>query len=396
MTRTRTASQALLNVDEHLATTNQTGQFVITHIGGLHRRGTWPRAVIVGEPSPWDWHRILSGLAPVVDVLTLGEQSARGCARQVEATRNAQDHWGSTEVRGGVGCDRGDPPQAPGASESSNRAPVVITDGGEYVPEPDPFEPLSSLLDLDPLDIGGEGPARGAARQTDHGEWTATVPAMEVVTDRGRLLLEVGKPIDVREGQKIEERPPEQLQPGSILLVGRRQRRVGLLEALEERLGHRPDLIASRYLLDDYRRRVRARLADSGMTVTSLHRAMADLGCARTLGAVRSWATEGRMAPQQFEDLEYLNRALGLGLSVTDMRELFAGVQRRRGFRRAAGRALAAAARDALVIGDERIDPESGLTVADLREAVIEATVMSVTMCDQPVPLTLLGTLEDQ
>jgi hypothetical protein len=399
VTRTRTASQALLDALGLPPNAGRAGHLTITHIGGLHRQGAWSRAIVVGEPSPWDWHRILSGLATIVDVFTLGDQSAQGCAQQVETTRSAQDHWGSDEVRGAawrviVGSA---PPSTAGGVRMRDRAPVVVTDGAEYVPEPDPFESLSSLFDLDPLDIGGEGPARSLARQSDRGDWSAAIPAIEIVTDRGRLLLEAGKPVDVREGPKIEERRPEQLQPGSILLVGRRQGRVGLLEAVEERLGHRPDLIAARYLLDHYRRLVRTRWAECGMTLTALHRAMVDLGCARTLAAVRSWVTEGTMAPQHFEDLHRLNTALGLDMSDTFLRELFAGVQRRRGFRRAAGRALAAAARDSTVVADdERIDSETGLTVADLREAVVEATVVSVAACDHPVPITLLGILEDR
>lgn len=201
----------------------------------------------------------------------------------------------------------------------------------------------------------------------------------------------------MRDGQKIEERRPEQLEPGAILLVGRRRGRVGLLEALEERLAHRPDLIAARYLLDEYRRLIRTRWAESGLTLTALHRAMADLGCRRTLAAVRSWVTEETMAPQRIEDLRYLDRALGLDLSEIRIRELFAGVQRRRGFRRAAGRALAAAARDSTVVADdERIDAETGLTVADLRDAVVEVTVIAIRACDRPVPITLLGILEDR
>lgn len=399
VTRTRTASQALLDALGLPPNAGRAGHLIITHIGGLHRQGTWPRAIVVGEPSPWDWHRILSGLATVVDVFTLGDQSAQGCAQQVETTRSAQDHWGSDEVRGAawrviVGSA---PPPTAGGVRMRDRAPVVVHDGAEYVPEPDPFESLSSLFDLDPLDIGGEGPARSLARQSDRGDWSAAIPAMKIVTDRGRLLLEAGKPVDVREGPKIEERRPEQLQPGSILLVGRREGRVGLLEALEERLGHRPDLIAARYLLDDYRRLVRTRWAECGLTLTALHRVTVDLGCDRTLAAVRSWVTEGTMAPQHFEDLDRLNTALGLDMSDTFLRELFAGVQRRRGFRRAAGRALAVAARDSTVVADdERIDSETGLTVADLREAVVEATVVSVAPCEHPVPITLLGILEDR
>lgn len=399
VTRTRTASQALLDALGQPTRTDATGQFAATHIGGLHREGRWPRAVFVGEPSPWDWHRIISGLAPVVDVLIFGESAAKGCALQVEATSGAQDHWGSDEVRANawrriVG---GTPPPPSRVGDSRRRSRVVAVDGAEYIPDRDPFEPLASLFDLDPLDIGGEGPARGIARQSDHGDWSATVAALDVITDRGRLLLEVGKPVDVRAGPKIEERRPEQLGPGSVLLVGRRKGRVGLLEALEERLSHRPDLLAARYLLDDYRRLVRTRWAESGLTLTALHRAMTELGCDRTLAAVRSWVTESTMAPQHLEDLQYLDTALGLRMTDIHMRELFAGVQRRRGFRRAAGRALAAAARDAtLAASDERVDAETGLTVADLRDAVVEATVISVTPCDNPVPITLVGTLEDQ
>jgi len=398
VTRTRTASQALLDALGVPTTSNSLGRLTVSQIGGLHRQGSWPRAIFVGEPSPWDWHRILSGLASVVEVFTLGEHSAQGCAKQVEATRCAQDHWGSDEVRGSAWRQIvGGTPPPTSAGAVRRGTPVVVADGAEYVPERDPFEPLSSLFDLDPLDIGGEGPARGLARQSDQGEWSATAPAVEVITDRGRLLLEMGKPVDVRDGQKIEERRPEQLKPGSILLVGRSQGRVGLLEALEERLRHRPDLVAARYLLDDYRRLVRTRWAESRMTPTKLHHAMTDLGCDRTPAAVRSWVTEGTMAPQHLEDLQYLNRALGLGLSDIHMRELFAGVQRRRGFRRAAGRALAVAARDSTVVADdERLDADTGLTVADLRDAVVEATVLSVKPCDDPVPITLLGTLEER
>lgn len=333
VTRTRTAAQALLQALGLTPSADRAGALTVRPVGGLHRQGTWPRAIVVGEPSPWDWHRILSGLAPLVDVFTLGDDSARGCAQFVETIRSAQDHWGSTEVRGRAwrAIVPAPTPPAPSSGPRRPRAPIVVADGAEYVPEPDPFELLSSLFDLDPLDVGGEGPDRGLARESDRGDWSATVPAYEVITDRGRLFLEAGGPVDVREGLKIEERRPEQLRPGAILLVGRRQGRVGLLQALEERLGHRPDLIAARYLLDDYRRLVRKRWAECGLTLASLHRAMVDLGCEKTMHAVRSWVTEGTMAPQHFDDLERLNAALGLGMTDVRLRELFAGVQRRRG-----------------------------------------------------------------
>jgi hypothetical protein len=397
VTRTMTAAKAL---NDLLGTHSNRGpqiRFAVQPIGKLHRHGTWPRALMIGEPSPWDWHRLLSGLAPCVDVLTLGEQSARGCTSSIASLEAARDHWGGIEIRERtwralVGAA---PPDVPPPTPVHAR-PVLVVDGAEYVAEPDPFGELASLFDLDPLDIGGEGPRVTLARESEGGDWTAAVPAVAVITDRGRLLLEVGRPIDVREGPKITERRPEALEAGAIVLVGRRQGRVGLIEALEERLGDRPDLLAARSLVDHYRRLVRTRFAESGLTVAALHQSLASHGCDKTTAAVRSWVTEGTMAPQQFDDLQRLNEALALGMSPVQLRELFAGVQRRRGFRRAAGRALAAAARGSTVVGDEnRVDAETGLSIADLREAVVEAVVQEVVRCDQPVPLTLLGRLED-
>jgi hypothetical protein len=397
VTRTRTASHALLDLFGIDSAAGRAGPLIVRPIGGLHRHGTWPRALMIGEPSPWDWHRLVSGLAPSVDVLTLGKQSADGCASAIASLRDARDHWGSPETRERtwralVGTQ---PPPSPTNPSLASRQ-VVVLDGAEYIPERDPFESLSSLFDLNPLDIGGEGPASGLAREVEDGEWTAAVPAVAVTTDRGLLYLEVGHAVDVRAGLKIIERRPELLEPGAILLVGRRQGRVGLLEALEERLGDRPDLMAARFLIDHYRRLVRSRFGASGFTVVALHRALVNLGCDKTSHAVRSWVTDGTMAPQQVDDLERLNKALELGLSPLQMRELFAGVQRRRGFRRAAGRALAAAARGSTIVAEEnRVDSETGLSIVDLREAVVEAVVLEVSPCDDPLPLTLLGRLEN-
>lgn len=397
VTRTATAANALSDLLGVQAATGHTRSFVVQSIGKLHRQGTWPRALMIGEPSPWDWHRLLCGLAPRVEILTLGQQSASGCAASIASVESARDRWGSPEIRGRtwralVGTV---PPDVPVPPPLRVR-PVLVVDGAEYVAEPDPFGELAGLFDLDPLDVGGEGPQATLARQDDSGDWTAAVPAVTVTTDRGRLLLEVGRPVDVRDGPRITERRPETLEPGAIVLVGRRQGRVGLLEALEERLGDRPDLVTARFLVDHYRGRVRTRFTESGLTVALLHQRLIERGCDKTTAAVRSWVTEGTMAPQQFDDLEKLNDALGLGFSPMQLREVFAGVQRRRGFRRAAGRALAAAARGSTVVADEnRVDADTGLSIADLREAVVEAVVVDVASCDQLVPLTLLGRLED-
>jgi hypothetical protein len=273
---------------------------------------------------------------------------------------------------------------------------ILTVDGAEFVPEPDPFESFTSLFGLDPLDLGGEGPRDGVARQTENGEWAAEVTTSAVFTDHGRVLLEVGRQVEVRVGPKIVDRTPEQLQAGDVLLIGRSAGRVGLIEALEERLADRPDLLAARLLVDQYHELVRTRFFESGITIAELHRRMAARGCDKTSFAVRSWVTEGGiMAPRDLVDLESLNEVLELGMSAHRLSELFAGVQRRRNFRRAAGRALAEAARSSTVAGDQRrIDDETGLSIADLRDAVIEATVISTEPCETPVPLTLIGRLE--
>lgn len=396
VTRTRTAADALADLLGVLPMARGAVPLAIQSIGALHRLGSWPAAVMVGEPSPWDWHRLLSGLAPTIEVLTLGSQSAKGCAASVERLHDARERWGGDDIRRKTwrSLMGTEPPAIPAPPPVTQRA-VVVLDGAEYVPEPDPFEAFVSLFDLDPLDIGGEGPIGVLAREEDAGSWTAAVPAVEVLTDRGRLLLESGRPVDVREGPRIVERRPEMLEPGAILLVGRRQGRVGLLEALEERFRDRADLMAARVLVDHYRRRVLARFAESGLTILALHRVLDGLGCDKTYAAVRTWVTDSTMAPQQKDDLERLNDALELGYSQRQVDELFAGVQRRRGFRRAAGRALAAAARDStLVVDVNRVDDDTGLSIADLREAVVEVIVVAVNPCDSPAPLALLGRLE--
>lgn len=397
ITRTATAAKALFDLLDLTDTDNHDRPFIVKSIGKLHRQGTWPRALMIGEPSPWDWHRLLSGLAPSVEVLTLGVESASSCTSSITSLETARDHWGSGEFRkrtwraltGTVPPDVPEPP-------ALDISPIMVVNGAEYVAEPDPFGEFTTLFDLNPLDIGGEAPSTLLARQDQHGAWLAAVPAVAVKTNHGNLLLEIGRPVDVQEGPRIIERRPELLKPGAVVLVGSQQGRVGLLEALEERLGGQPELLAARSLIDHYHHRVRSRFEESGLSIESLHRRLIGRGCNRTSATVHSWVTEGTMAPQQFSDLKKLNDALGLGLSPVRLRELFAGVKRRRGFRRAAGRILADAARGSTVVRDEsRIDPNTGLSIADLREAIIETTVVSVTPCEQPVPLTLLGRLED-
>lgn len=395
VTRTNTASKALLDSLGEDPAASHSGLLTVGSLGRLHRQGTWPRALMIGEPSPWDWHRLVAGLSPELVVLTLGERSASAGASAISEVVAAREHWGSPGCRGPtwralVGTE---PPPVPETRVVAST--VAVLDGSEYVPEPDPFEPLASLFELDPLDLGAEGPRSGLAREDEEGEWTGETLAVEVTTDHGTVLLEIGRPVEVRVGDHIVDKRPEALGEGDTLLVGRQQGRVILIEFLEERLGNRPDLLAARLLIDDYRMRLRNRFRESGLGVLALHRELRSLGCDKTSATVRNWVMEWTIAPQDFVDLERLNLALDLGLAEEHLAKLYAGVQRRRGFRRAAGRALAAAARDATVVGDEtQVDHETGLSVVDLRDAVVQAKVLAVKVCDAPVPLTLLGRLE--
>jgi len=397
ITRTATAAKALLDMLGHKSSHTRAKSFIVQSIGKLHRQGTWPRALMIGEPSPWDWHRILGGIAPQVEILTMGKDSARNCAAAINSIEEARDYWGSVELRNKTWRALVDavPPEVQELAPLDTK-PIMVIEGAEYVAEPNPFEELTALFELDPLHIGGEGPISGLARQDEHGDWMAEVPAVAITTDRGQLLLEAGRPVDVRKGQQIVERRPELLEPGAILLIGRRQGRVGLLEALEERLGDSPDFFAIRFLVDHYHQLLRSRFQESGFSIESLHRALMAIGCERSKATVRSWVTEATMAPQQFADFQKLNEALELGLSPVQLQEIFAGVRRRRGFLRTAGRILAAAARGAIVVEDEsKVDATTGLSIEDLREAVVEAVVVEVSHCEQPMPLTLLGRLEE-
>ena len=100
VTRTRTASRAMLAALGGDPDDDEIGKLTVCPMGRLHREGTWFHALMIGEPSPWDWHRLLSGLRENLEILTLGSHSATGCARKVDEVRCARDHWGGTEVRG--------------------------------------------------------------------------------------------------------------------------------------------------------------------------------------------------------------------------------------------------------------------------------------------------------
>lgn len=397
--KTRTAARGLLtmlNVDPDLETVER---LRISTWRKLHREEACRRGLVIGMPAPWDWHRLDSGLASEVSVVVLGDAEARMSAAMARRVQEERERWAATEHRGRTWTRLvGTPaPPEPSIALASPRK-LFEADVPQSVEEEDPFETLGSLLTSDVLSIGGEGVEEVVARETEDGDWTAAVRAVEVVTDMGRIRLQAGRPIEVRDGTRITDKTPESLTAGVFLLIGRRHGRLGLLEALEERLRHRrPDLLASRLVIENYRRQVQARFAESGRSVADLHRALSDRGCEKTSQAVKSWVLpDGAMAPRDFADLRLLNTELSIGLSDVYLGEIFAAVQRRRGFRRSAGRALAEAARTSMGATDQsRIDPDTGLSIADLQEAVVEARVLAVSACAEPVPLTELGRLEN-
>jgi hypothetical protein len=180
-----------------------------------------------------------------------------------------------------------------------------------------------------------------------------------------------------------------------VLLVGRKTGRADLLEAVGDRLrSHRPDLFAANLLVNDLHRRARGAFAATGLSPAALYARLRELGFGKTLQAARGYVAEdGPMAPREFRDLVRLDEALAMGMGERLLRETFAGVQRLRVFRRAAGRALATAARSAAGYRSTGIDPETGLSVADLREAILEARVGDVREVDAPVPASELGRL---
>jgi hypothetical protein len=394
--RTRTAARALIHSLAGDPDSDRVGSAHVVWMRRLHQQGTWSRALVVGTPARWEWHRLDSGLSRELHVLVLGDLDAYLARSALEALQRARERWGGVELRRRtwrelVGTE---PPSSPEPPDVPRR--IVVVGALLSEPEVDPFEELRPLLDSAPLRVADEGLEDRVAEQLPDGEWRGAVEAVEVVTDAGTFYLPRERVVEVREDEDISERRAGALQPGMIVLVGRREGRVGLLEALTDRLAkQRPDLLAAHLLTQDLRRAVHHAFRASAMTTAELYERLKALGFDKTYHAARGYVDdEGPLAPRDFEDLRRLAGVLGLGVSAPRLREVYAGVRRWRGFRRAAGRALAQASRAAAVAEDEtRIDPETGLSIADLREAVLEARVLEVRQCAAPVPVAEIGYL---
>jgi hypothetical protein len=268
----------------------------------------------------------------------------------------------------------------------------------EAAPRIDPFEEFRSLLATVPLVVGDEGLEDSVAEELPGGEWRGAVQAVEVLTDVGTILLPRDRLVDIREGDEIVESKAGALRPGAIVLVDRQGGRIGLLEAVADRLKkERPDLLAANLLIGDLRVTVRQAFGASGMNRVQLYERLRALGFEKTYQAARGYVDDsGPLAPRDLADLKRLNDALGMGMSERRLRETFAGVQRWRAFRRAAGKALVAASRGSLVTADAtRVDRETGLSIVDLRELVLEASVIEVRERPDPVPLAEIGELHE-
>jgi hypothetical protein len=114
-----------------------------------------------------------------------------------------------------------------------------------------------------------------------------------VATDAGSLLLPRDRLVDVRIDEEIVECRAAALRSGMVMLVDRRGGRVGLLEALADRLAkERPDLLAANLLIGDLRHTVQRAFRASGMTVMRLYERLRSLGFEKTYQAARGYVDE--------------------------------------------------------------------------------------------------------
>lgn len=394
--RTQTAARALIeSLGGDVASGEVWGARVIP-LRRLHREGSWARVVFAGRPLRWECHLVDSGLSPDVHVLVLGDLEAYLGRLTVEALREARARWASADIRHRTWRELvgGEPPPEPERPPVRNHVNVV--GAAQAAPALDPFEALQPLLTSVPLAVGDEGIEDAVAEELLGGGWRGAVEAVEVVTETGVILLPADRMVDVREGNQIVERRARRLQPGALLLVGRREGRAGLLDAVSERLEKdRSDLYAAKLLIEELRRTVQRAFRSSGMTSIELFKRLRAGGCGKTYHTVRTWVDEdGPVAPRDFSDLLLLRQVLNLPVSEPRLRETFAGVRRWRGFRRAVGKALVEAARISAATSEvARVDDATGLSLADLRELVVETRVIEIRECPQPVPVVEIGFL---
>jgi hypothetical protein len=394
--RTHTAGRALMF---ELAGDPECQSYRRLHVRGirkLNREGCWSRAIVVGLLSKWEWNHIDSGMSKDIRLLLLGATELRIAESMIDALSSSRKRWVSKEARRPVFVELLG--ITPPDSDPQVRELNVCVTAVEEPPEPsDPLTRLESLGLSAPLHIEEEGGEERVAEELEGGSWAGAVDAVDVRTDCGTITLPVERSVEVRQGNAIIDCQASNLQPGMCLLLGKREGRLGLLEAMAERLQKsRPDLFAATLLVSDLRGAVRSAFRTAGISVTSLYERLRLEGFDKTYHTARAYlADAGPLAPRDLVDLKLLNKVLKLDYSDRRVHEIFAGVTRLRVFRRAAGRALASAARESSVgSADYRIDPATGLSVADLKDAILEANVVEVIRRPEPVPLSELGRLD--
>ena len=399
--RTKTAARAITeSLGGHTADMRfKNLQF--TWMSRLHNERSWPRAVIVGAPPRSAWHRVDSGLSADLRILTMGKKEAARVRLAAQSMRVKRVKWANEDNKLRVWRELFDE-EPPDYSRMviDEVVDVLEVAGEDFLEEPDPFSPIAELMTDDRPLWAGEGAGDRLARPSDSGEWSATTEAVEVRTLDGSILLPVSREVDVMAGDRITSVLAPELKPGHIILIGRQQGRLGLIEALQETLERqRPDLLAANLLTLDYHDRVISAFNQSGLDPESLYHKLLMLDCNKGLPAVRSWVVSsgGPMGPRDEDDHFRLNSALGMELSGSEVREYFAAINRIRTFRRQAGRALSRAATAATATGDDSgLEEQFGISVSDLNDAVVQTTVVSVQFSKDQVPLSATGRLTQE
>ena len=390
----RTAARALVHELGGDVQSSNVGRCQVVSMRTLHRTGTWEKAYVVGMPPRWDWHRLDSGLTEDLHLLVLGDKEAGWARRSLKTLHEARNRWSSTDFRRHAWkrLMSPTPPPVPEIPLRIAEDPEIVG-AIDFVPTPDPFEAFEPLLVTVPL-FGEEGPSDMLAEEREDGQWTTQVEAVEVATDSGIIRLPIDRIVDVRVLNALDEMRADHLAPGMFLIVNRSAGRVGLLDAIADRLRtHRPDLFVANLVIRDLRASILENFRRSGMSKTDLYDRLVGLGFDKTYQAARGYVVErGPLAPRDYSDLRRLNTTLELGYDERRLAEVFTAVKRERAFRRATGRALASAARRTVTMEDTAlVDDDIGLSIADLQELVLEARILGVRRCESPIPLGETG-----
>lgn len=390
--RTRTAERALKEeLGDGFAGETAT-------VRSLYLQESRPHALLTGPPPRAAWPHLEGGLAPLVEVGVLGDEEATVVARAQRQLRVARARWASIQVRrlawrALVGSEPPPPPAEPAYADE--QVEVEALTGPAAIALRDPFSPLGEVL-ADDRPLLGESQEERVARPLPDGTWAPDTDAVAVVTQDGTLLVPPERLMDrMVAGDRLESAPATDLEPGDRIVLGRREGRLRLVEALEERMRDRPDLWTAHLLVEEFRESVSEAFTRSRQTVAGIHAAMRAKGSDISRGAVATWLHTGDvMGPQQTDDLRTLGEVLDIPVVRSNLSGVRAALGRIRGFRRAAGRALARAASAAVTVTPDDEDVEKlGIDIEDLREAVLVTTVVEVKALPHRVPWSEVGRL---